>query len=168
MKVSMPLLTALFIGYYKGKDMGYSPNFRGTSAKGSSRQLASGYQNGAGGTLLKATPVSINTNGQLIPVDVSDENNVRSMVGLTMDNIPNAATGQVIDFGRLENISTSFPLRTLVFIDKSGNLTDIEPAVGVNGFLVGDFSVFVGIIVKNEFNPLQKDLKLMLTLAGQL
>lgn len=148
--------------------MTYSPNFRGNAARGSSRQLISGYVNGSGALLTKARPVTLNASGQIVGVDVSDIVSVKSMVGLTAEDIPNAATGSVIDAGRLEEVVISYPVNTPVYMSKTGFLTDQIPAVGANGFAEGDFVIFVGVIVKNEFNPANKDIKLMLTVVGQL
>ncbi|MCX9024607.1 MAG: hypothetical protein OIN85_00760 [Candidatus Methanoperedens sp.] len=93
---------------------------------------------------------------------------VQSVVGVTNQDIPSAASGGVIDAGRVEDITTSFALRDVLYVDKSGSLTNIKPDIGVNGFVHGDYVVLVGVVVLNEFNGLKKDLKLMLSVIGQL
>lgn len=148
--------------------MSYSPFFFNQQSQGSSRQTITNFQNGSGSTLAKGTPVSVNASSQLTTVDVSNEASVKALVGLTGMSIPNAATGSVADCGRLENITTSYAVRTVVYIDKTGALTNSPPTIGVNSFVSGDFVVLVGVIVKNEFNPAQKDIKLMLSVIGQL
>lgn len=148
--------------------MAYSPVWFNKQSSGSARALDSNYQNASGSTLLKGTPVTINASGQLVLVDVSDEAAVKAMVGYAGLDLPNAASGSVIDAGRLENITTSFAVRDVVYIGKDGLLTNIEPDIGVNGFVAGDFVVLAGVIVKNEFNPAWKDLKIMTDTIGQL
>jgi len=148
--------------------MTYSPNFRGASAKASSRQTQTGYQNGTVSTLTKGTPVTINGSSQMILVDVTSESSVDAIVGLTSVDTPSAANGTVVDCGRLENITTSFNVRDILYIDKSGALTNIQPTVGVNSFVHGDYVVLVGVVVENEFDNTKKDIKLMLSVVGQL
>lgn len=148
--------------------MAYNPNFRGSNAKASSRQTITSYQNGTVGTLTQATPVSVNSSGQLVNVDPSNEASVQSLVGLMVADTPSSANGQVIDNGRLENIVTSFSIRDVLYVNKLGNLTNVKPDIGIGGFMVGDFVVLVGVVVKNEFNALQKDIKLMLSVIGEL
>lgn len=148
--------------------MSYSPNFRGNQGKGSSRQLSTNFQNASGGTLIQATPVSVNTSGQLIAMDVSSEAIVSAIVGVCGIDIPNSATGAVVDCGRLENVVLGFSVGDPIWVSKAGFLTNVKPNIGVGGFLAGDFVIFIGVIVKNEFNALQKDIQLMVSITGQL
>jgi hypothetical protein len=146
----------------------YSPNFRGYTGKGSSRQLQTSFQNGTVSQINKSIPVSVNTSSQIEPIDVSDEASVLAMVGLAGEDIPSAATGLVVDTGRLEEVTTAFAYGDAVYVSKTGGLTNVKPEIGVGSFVEGDFVIFVGVIVKNEFNPLKKDIKLMLSVIGQL
>lgn len=148
--------------------MTYSPNFRGNAANAASRQLQTDYVNGAGGTISKGTPVSTNAAGNIVLLDVSDETKVSAMVGLASQDIPDTASGTVVSGGRLENITTSFAVGDPVYVGLSGSLINQKPDIGVAGFTSGDFVVFVGVVVKNEFNPANKDIQLMLQLVGQL
>lgn len=149
--------------------MSYSPLFRGNSSRANSLGTASGFINASGGTLTKATIVSVNTSGQAIKLDVSSDSSVLNLVGLYTADTPNAANGQVIDNGRLENITTSFAVGDPVYAGKTaGTMTNIRPAIGVGGFLSGDFVIFIGVIVKNEFNALLKDVKLLPTVFYRL
>lgn len=147
--------------------MSYSPNFRGASAK-ASRALLTSYQNGSGGLLTQGQPVSVNATGQIVAVDVTDDTSVAGIIGVCAQDIPNAASGTVMDAGRLENITTAFNIGDPIYINTDGSLISIRPDVGIGSFVQGDFAVFVGVIVKNEFNPTQKDLKLYMTVVGQL
>lgn len=148
--------------------MTYSPSFFNKESKGSARQTITNFVNGSGSTLAKATPVSINASSQLVLVNVSSVASVQSLVGLTNVSIPNAANGSVVDNGRLEDITTSFVLGDSLYISKTGDLTSSKPEIGVASFVEGDFVIFVGVIVKNEFDALKQDLKLMLSVVGQL
>ncbi len=152
--------------------MSYSPLFRGSTSAGSSRSsrsLSTNFQNGSGGMLIQCTPVAMNASGQLIAVDPSDESTILQFLGVCGEDIPNAASGSVYDGGRLENISIGFSVGDALYLSKAGFLTSTKPSEGVGGFVSGDFVVFIGLVVKNEFNPLQKDLKLMIdTKIGQL
>lgn len=148
--------------------MGYNPNFRGNTANASARQTTTGYVNASGGVIAQCSPVSINGSGQILLVDPSSESSVDAMVGLASVNIPNGANGPVTDCGRLENANISFPVGSPLYVSLSGFLQTDKPDIGIDGFSSGDFVIFVGVVVENEFNPANKDIKLMLTLVGQL
>lgn len=148
--------------------MTYSPSFFNKESKGSSRQTITNFQNGSGSTLAKATLVSVNGSGNLVPTVVDSEALVQSIVGMTNISIPNAATGAVVDNGRLEDITTSFAIGDAIYLGKTGLLINVKPEIGVASFVEGDFVIFVGVVVKNEFNVSLKDLKLMISVIGQL
>lgn len=149
--------------------MSFSPYWLNKNSTGASRATQGGFQNGSGSTLFMGVPVSVNTSSHILPLDVTSEASVQALVGLTGISIPNAATGSVVDNGRLENITTSFAVGDAVYAGKSIPLTNVKPDVGNgDGFAVGDFVVFIGVVVKNEFNPLLLDLKLMISVIGQL
>lgn len=145
--------------------MSYNPN----SQQGIGRSIQRGYLNGTGSTLAQATLVSANTSGNLVALDVSNEALVLSMVGLTSFAIPAAANGTVISEGVLENVTTAFAIGDAIYASATpGALTNVKPDTGSNGFVAGDFVVFVGVLVQNEFNPAQNDIKLMLSVVGRL
>lgn len=148
--------------------MSYSPAFFNQNSNGSSKTTGSQFQNASGSTLAIGTPVCVNASSQLILIDVSDELSVKAIVGVAGISIPNAASGQIVDNGRVQNITTSFAVRSVLYVDKIGGLTDVPPTDGVDGFVAGDFVILVGVIVQNEFNIGQKDLKLMISVIGQL
>lgn len=152
--------------------MSYNPSTDGSINnqyfKGSARSVVSGYQNATGSTLPMATPVAINSSGQLIAVDVSSQAVVQAIVGLTAASIPNAANGQVADGGRLENVSLAFSAGDALYVAKDGTLTNIKPDIGVGGFLSGDFVIFIGVMAVNEFNPSNFDIKLLISVIGEL
>lgn len=148
--------------------MTYSPFFINKQGSGSSRAVTTNFQNGSGGTLAMGSPVAINTSGQLIVPNVSTEAHIQAMVGLTGISIPNAATGAVVQSGRLEEVTTSFAIGDSFYLSKTGGLTNVKPDIGVGGFVAGDFVVFLGVVVKNEFNAILKDFKIMMSVIGQL
>lgn len=149
--------------------MSYSPFFFNQQAKGASRATGANFQNGSGSTLALGVPVSVNTSSLLLSLDVTSEASVQAIVGLTSIALPNGASGAVTDNGRLENITTSFSVGDAVYAGKSTPLTNSKPNIGDGqGFAEGDFVVFIGVVVKNEFNPSLLDLKLMISVIGQL
>lgn len=152
--------------------MSYSPYFLNKNSSGTvlgSRGTITNFQNGSGATLAKATLVAVNASSQLVPVTVTNEATVQNIVGMTGMSIPNAAIGSVVDNGRLEEVSTSYTLGTAVYLGKDGSLTDTKPDYGgVAGWAEGDFIIFIGVVVQNEFNSSLKDIKLMISVIGQL
>ena len=118
--------------------------------------------------MAKGLIVSTNTSGQIEPVDVSDEASVLAIVGITAESIPSAATGNVVNGGRLEDVATGFSVGDALYVGSNGLLTNIKPTEGANGFVSGDFVIFVGVVVKNEFNPSDQDIQLMISVVGQL
>jgi hypothetical protein len=156
-------LTVSHLGRFK---MTYSPSFFNSQSNGSSRGIVTNFQ--ASTNLDKCTPVSINTSSQLVLTDISNESLVQAIVGLTNMSIPGGASGAVIDSGRIENVNIVFTVGDAVYINFDGTLTNTKPDLDVLGFSSGMFCVFVGVIVKNEFNPSLKDIKLMISVIGQL
>lgn len=149
--------------------MGYSSNFRGTSSKAPSRGVASGYQSGSISDIAAGAPVSVNGAGMISPTDVSSEASATSFVGLANALISSSANGQVTTIGRLEGLTLAgFSLGDAVYVGKNGTLTNIKPNIGINSFTTGDFVIFVGLVVKNEFDPAKKDILLMPEMIGQI
>lgn len=148
--------------------MTYSPNFRGNTGNASSRQLTTTYQNASGSTIAKTIPVSANASGQIAPLDVTDETSALSMVGISAESIPNTATGQVTSGGRLEAVTTTFAVGDAIYVGLGGTLTNVKPDLDVVGWEAGYFVIFVGIVVKNQFNPALKDIQLLIEKVGQL
>lgn len=149
--------------------MGYNPLASGTSFKGPSRQLGTNYQNGTVSTMAPGTPVAVNSSSQLILIDIADETTVENMVGYVVSAIPSSATGQIISGGRLENISSSYPAGTPVWIGTTpGTLTNVKPDLSQSGWVSGMFIIFVGVVVANEFNPSLTDIQLFTQIIGQL
>ena len=124
--------------------------------------------NNTGVTIPKATPIRINSSGELDFVDVSVEADITGFSGAASENIPNNAKGEFVNSGKISDIATTASLGDLLYISKSGDLTNQKPSIGVAGFIAGDFVVIVGVVAKNENNPLLKDLILNVDIVGQL
>ena len=149
--------------------MAYTPIFFGASGQGSSRALASGFQNASGENIAKGTVLAVNSDSKLIKLDVSNEDSVLALVGLAQTDIPNGANGQVLDSGRLEDVAIAIAVGDSVYVSKTpGGITSTKPEVGVEGFEVNDFVIFLGVVVKNEFNSTLLDIKLLPTVFGRL
>jgi len=133
---------------------------------------ASGVQddrsNNTGVMIPRITPVRINSSGELDFIDVSVEFEALAISGVTSENILNGSTGTYLNYGKIENITTSAPLGDTVYVSKSGGLTNSQPSDGIDSFISGDFVISVGVIAKNELNPLLKDLIINIDVIGQL
>lgn len=133
---------------------------------GQSSALRTNFINNTGGSINLFTPVRINTSGELSLVDVSSELATAS-IGVTSESIANTTAGMVVMTGKLENLNL-FNYGDVIYISKAGGLTNVKPSEGVSGFIVGDWVIKVGIIAKNETNPLNKDLYVNIEVVGQL
>ena len=150
--------------------MGYNPNSSGSTTSAQlARSVQTGYINGTAGVLLQGMPVSASTTpGQMVAVDITSDASVNGILGVISANTPSAAFGNVTDCGRLENITTSFVAGNVLYINIDGTLTTTRPSAGVGGFVSGMYVIFVGIIVQNQFNPSNLDLKIYMDVIGQL
>jgi len=133
---------------------------------------ASGVQdvraNNTGVSIDKAVPVRINASGELDFINVSTEAQALSVSGVAAQTILDGTAGSFLSSGKIEDVSTSAIFGDTVYISKAGILTNIKPAIGVSGFIAGDFVISVGVIAKNESNPILKDLIINIDVKGQL
>lgn len=123
--------------------------------------------NTSGLTILKHIPVRINSNGDIMPVDVAIEADIFSLVGISSSMISTGNYGDVVTQGRVEDID-GFDFGEYVYISKTGGLTNILPDEGSYGFVSGDWVVKVGVIAKNPSDPILKDLIVNMQIIGQL
>lgn len=148
--------------------MSYSPNSFNPQTSTSSAVVTE-YTNASAITAIpQAQACSINGSGLLVPLDVSSQASWNNFVGYAYVRIPTSSVGPVIANGRLQNITTSYPVGTAVYIDTSGNPTNIVPSVGVNGFVSGDAVIFYGVLVPNEANPSEIDIAIYTQVVGTL
>jgi hypothetical protein len=137
-------------------------------AQASNSNLTAQMKNQSGSTIAALTPVAIDDNGYITTIDVSDEDTIFSIAGVTQAAIADNATGTVSLAGRIENVSLPFAHGDYVYVSKTGGLTNQHPAIGVNGFVAGDAVIRVGVIVRNTNTPSNKDLLVKMQLVGKL
>jgi hypothetical protein len=148
--------------------LSYSPtSFNPQNSSASA--VVTDYTNASAVTAIpQAQACSVNSSGLLIPLDVSSQVSWQSFVGYANVRIPASAVGPIIANGRLQNITTSYPVGTALYIDTNGNPTNIVPSVGVNSFVSGDMVIFMGVLVPNESNPSEIDIALFTQFVGTL
>jgi hypothetical protein len=126
------------------------------------------YTNSSGSTISKGTPVCQKITGSIDFVDVSVESDAFSFIGIVGSDISNLLKGPVATNGRVEDVTVTGSFGDSLYVSKTGSLTTIKPEIGLGGFLSLDFVLRVGVIVKNETNPLLKDIILDVQRVGQL
>lgn len=124
--------------------------------------------NSTGFTIIRATPVKINADGSIGLVDPSIESDIDGLAGLTKDNVLDGSAIDVVSAGTLENITTLANVGDTLYLSKAGSLTNQKPSIAVAGFVAGDWIVRLGVIAKNQVNPLLKDLIVNIQFVGQL
>lgn len=148
--------------------MGYNPNATGSSFKGPSRSIATGYLNATGAFLPLGSVVSSNTSGQIEVIDITDADSVGRLIGVTSVAMPIGASGSVVSAGRVEQVTTTFSVGDILYVNVDGTLTNVRPDYGVGSFAAGCFVIFIGVVVKNEFNSALKDFQINPAVVGQL
>ncbi len=151
--------------------MSYSPGYRGSAAKGTASGSASGYQNGTGSTMGVCTAVSTNVAGQIVLTNVSSQALSEAWLGLIQTALPTSAYGPVATDGRIQDIPSGlgFAIGDPIWVGKTaGSLTNVRPDLSVIGWASGDYVLFVGVVVRNEFNPTLKDIQISRQIIGQL
>lgn len=149
--------------------MAYSPFSFNPESIGTSEGLVTDYTNSSLITAIpQAQACSIDNTGKLAPLDVSSQSSWNNFVGYAYVRISASSGGPIIANGRLLNIATAFAIGTPLYIGKDSNPTNIVPSVGVNGFVSGDAAIFMGVLVKNQTNPSEKDIALFTQVIGIL
>jgi hypothetical protein len=129
--------------------------------------IKSNLLNNSGLTIQKHAPVRISTTGDISVIDVSLDAHALGVAGIASDIVINGAYGVVVTHGKVEEIS-SFNFGDFIYVSKTGGLTSILPSEGVGGFVAGDWVIKVGVISKNEDDPLLMDLIVNFQIIGQL
>jgi len=145
--------------------MTYNPANVGVPAV--ARSAAKLATNNTGNTVYKATPARISISG-IESIDVSNEAEANAIAGIVRSDISDANEGEIVSAGLLENITTSAAIGDIMYVSKVGDLTNIKPSIGVNGFVSGDWIIRVGVIAKNSSNPVLKDLLVNIQIIGEL
>jgi hypothetical protein len=148
--------------------MSYNPNFAGTASAASSKAINANELNNTGNTINKLTPVRINSNGDIDTISPSIEDQVLAIAGIVNIDITTGTYGDIVNSGRIENITTSAIFGDVVYLSSAGGITTTKPSAGIDGFASGDFSVKLGVVAKNRTNPLNKDLVIHILIGGQL
>jgi hypothetical protein len=148
--------------------MSYNPNFAGSSSAAASQAINTTELNNTGSSITKLTPVRINSSGNIALIDVAVESEALAIAGLTDSDITNSSSGNIVNSGKIKNITTTAVFGDILFLSKTGDITNIKPSIGVGGFLAGDFVVKLGIVAKNADVPTDKDLIVHISIVGQL
>jgi len=144
--------------------MGYSPN---ASNPLSSKSTAKQAGNSTGTTLAKCIPVKITSIG-METIDPSIETDVDSFAGVTRTSVNDGDVGEVVTSGLISDSGLSFAVGSVIYVSKSGGVTNSKPSIGVGGFTEGDFIIRLGVVIENESNPSLKDVLLNIQFLGQL
>lgn len=124
--------------------------------------------NNSGSAIAALTPVRVNATGNMELIDVSDESSALTVVGITTQSVSNNVSGTIVTQGRIADISTAFAVGDYVYVSKTGDLTNILPEAGSNGFIVGDYIIRIGVVAKNEADSNKKDMFIGMSIIGQL
>lgn len=148
--------------------MSYNPLLRGNVLEALANEAGDNIENNSGLTIAKATPVRIDTDGNMRSINVSVEAEALAVAGVARENIISGNSGPVLSSGRVEDIVTTANNGDVLYVAKTGGLTNIKPSIGVGGFVSGDFVIRIGVLYKNEDDPLKQDLLLNISVVGQL
>jgi hypothetical protein len=121
-----------------------------------------------GHTISKGTPIYCNASGNAKEVDVSIESEAMAVIGLAQSDILIGTYGKVVSSGLVKDVSIVFSFGDVIYISKTGTLTNVKPSIGVGGFLAGDFVVKVGVVTKNKDDVLKRDIAVNVQIMGQL
>lgn len=135
---------------------------------GSGSSVTGTFTNGNAFTLPALTLVSQDGSGNLVPMDITSESDVKDILGVVNADIASSASGTVTFSGLIENITTSFNLGDVIYLNNSGTLTTTAPDVNNSGYVAGNFIVKVGKITLNATNGAHKDLYVEIEIPGQL
>jgi hypothetical protein len=114
--------------------------------------IVAGMSNASGSTLLAGTPVRNSLTG-LQKIDITNISS-EGIIGVVFDtSIINGAAANVLTNGVLEAFTTSFSNGDIIYVDVSGNLTNVRPVVGS-----GSYIIMIGTVKLNITNPTYRDL----------
>jgi hypothetical protein len=123
--------------------------------------------NNTGLTILKGIPVRVNASGDLARIDVSVDGDVLGAMGVANELILTGTSGSIITNGKVSDIS-GFNFGDYLYVSKAGGLTSTLPSEGVACFVEGDWVIRVGVVGKNQDDPLLKDLFVSDQIIGQI
>lgn len=139
-----------------------------TGGGGSGAQLTNIYINQSGSSIPALTLVAQDPSGNLIMIDPSNYAQVSEIIGVTNTLIPTTSSGTVTLSGIIPNITTSFNIDDVLYLNTNGTLTTTVPDIGNGSFVAGYYIVQVGKITVNTNNPSNKDLLVSINVVGQI
>lgn len=149
--------------------MTYNPRLRGAILDVAAvRSAVPSRPNGTGVSLDKGQPVRLDSSGQLLTINPSIESQARACLGLISQSISSSGSSEIITQGRLVDVTVPGAVGEVLYVSKTGTLTNTQPSIGVGGFEAGDFAVSVGVVVSNLTNPLLFDVMVDVKVVGQL
>lgn len=149
--------------------MGYTPlSVIVAAVSANTQSTQSTLMNNTGITLPALTPVRVNGDGEMETIDVSVDTSALSVVGVTSEDVSNGVSGIIVTHGRVLDITTSFAVGDYVYVSSTGDMTNILPEVGSDGFVASDFIIRLGVVAKNETDSNKKDLFVGISIVGQL
>lgn len=140
----------------------------GGGGGGGGESLITPAYNNSGSTLNKLTPVRVDSFGNVSTIDVSVDVESLASVGVAAATIGNLTTGDICIYGRIENVTTTGVFGDALFVSKTGGVTANPPTIGIDGFVSGDWVIRVGVIIKNNTVPANKDVLIAVQVVGQL
>ena len=127
--------------------------------------IARAALNTTGTTIPKFMPVKIVSDG-MHTIDPSIETDMDSFAGLTSSTVVDGGNGYVVSSGLISDIGV-WSVGDSLYVSKSGGVTNIKPSAGLNGWVAGDFIIFLGLVVPNA-NPALVDCLVAIQRVGQL
>ena len=125
-------------------------------------------ENNTGGTITALTPVASDSNGDMVEIDISNESEAYATLGVLVEETLDTESGKIMNNGIIKDVSLAFNMGLPLYVSKAGGITDVKPTIGQGGFVSGDFSIRLGILVKNQDNPANKDFIVNVIIEGQL
>lgn len=122
------------------------------------------FTNVSGSTFSKGQPISVDlSSGNIDNVDIMSES-AASAFAVCLEEILPTNKGMVTQLGRIEDIENYVACNfgDTLYISELGGLTPIAPTTS------GAMLIEIGIVVKNQTDPLKKDLIVNIDLRGQL
>ena len=149
--------------------MSYSPNYRGQSITtvANSTAIATSVKNNTANTILQLTPVRINNVGAISTIDVSNDT-AASISGIMSQTTAPNNVGSIVASGIIKQITGSFVYGDVMYVSKTGFITNVKPNIGVGGFVADDYIIRIGVIAKNEDVPSLFDFYINISVVGRL
>jgi hypothetical protein len=140
---------------------------KGGVPSGTTKAIIRSATNDSGSILPKLTPIRLTSTG-ISTINVSNEASSNAILGLVQADVPIANIGSIVIAGVVEDITTSASIGDIMYVSKTGGLTNSKPSQGVSGFVSGDWVIRVGVIAPNNDNLLLRDILVNVQIVGVL